>query len=218
MTDQDGVNEMQVAEASAEEGINTQQQHQVSDKELNFERLRQAHDMTRQEAEYWKMQALSQQGQKPQSDDFNLDQRADDDVPTYGELKKLRARDEAKQNQFLQKMKEMEMRTQYSDYSEVVKNFLPDVLQEDPDLAIAIKDNPMMQKLAYKLAQASPRYHEQRLAKQNTAVMNKIAENTSRPQPANSRKNVASYSENSQINAMSDDDIMATFNMAKAMS
>lgn len=219
MTEDTGVIEEQIAAAPEAEA--QAQAQQVSDKELNFTRLREAAEAAKAEAEYWRMNAIQQQQQaqqKPRADEFDLNRFADDDIPTYGELKKLKAQENMERAQHLQKLKELEMRSQYSDYAEVVKTYLPDVLQEDPDLAVAIKDNPMMQKLAYKLAQASPKYHEQRLAKQNSAVMNKIAENTSRPAPANARKNVAAYGEDTAVANMSDDQIMATFNMAKARS
>lgn len=219
MTEDTGVIEEQLAAAPEAEAQAEAQQ--VSDKELNFTRLREAAEAAKAEADYWRMNAMQQQQnqQKPNVDQFDLNKFADDDVPTYGELKRMKAQENQERAQHLQKLKELEMRSQYNDYAEVVKTYLPDVLQEDPDLAIAIKDNPMMQKLAYKLAQTSPKYHEQRLAKQNSAVMNKIAENTSRPAPSNARKNaVVGYSEESQMSGMSDDQIMATFNMAKARS
>lgn len=218
MTEDTGVIDEQVAEAQVADQSN---EPRVSDKDFNFERLREAAEASKQEAEYWRMQALQQQQakqQQPQNDGFDLDKYADDDVPTYGELKKLKAAERRQNEQYLQQINELKMQSQHADYADVIKNYLPDVLQEDPDLAIAIKDNPMVQKLAYRLAKSSPKYHENRLAKQNSSVLNKINENMSRPAPATARKSVAAFSDDVKYDQMSDEQIMATFNMAKAMS
>lgn len=217
MTDEnEGVQE-QVAEAQQAE--QAQQPEQLSDKEINFRAIREANELLKRQNDYLQMQLMEKQQQQPkQESDFDLNSFKDDDIPNYGELKRIFDKEKRERTQYLEKIKDLEIRSQYQDYNEVINKYLPDVLQNDPDLALAIKDNPQMHKLAYKLAQASPKYHEQRLAKQNASTVNKIVENSNRPQPASARKNVAMHSEDSTINAMSDNDIMRVFNMAKARS
>jgi hypothetical protein len=192
-----------------------QQTQQVSDREENLRALRQkseeleAHNRAMQ-AKLFELERAQQKQQQPNY--------SDDDVPTWGELRRAQEAERQEMHRLKEELNDMRMRSRYQDYETTIKEYLPDVLTEEPDLAQAIKDNPMMHRLAYKLAQASPRYHQERLAKANEATVNKIVENTSRPQPANSRKSVGGYDEDSKLSAMSDGDIMAIFNMAKARS
>lgn len=192
-------------------------QPQVTDKELNFKALRENYEALKRQNDLLQMQ-LAQNEAAPQRQDVDLNQFRDDDIPTYGELKKLFNQEQKQRSQYLEQIKDLQMRTQYNDYSDVVKQYLPDVLQEDPDLALAIKDNPQMHKLAYRLAQASPRYHEHRLAKQNNAAVNRIVENTTRPQPATATKNISVQDEEARMSSMSDQQLWDMFNMAKARS
>lgn len=205
-------------EALTEAPVAEVQQVQPSDKELNFQALRESLEQQKRHNEYLQAQ-LAQQMQQRQQDHSDVSQYRDDDIPTYGELKKLMQRQEQDKAYIAQKLRDLEMKTRHSDYEEVVRNFLPDVLQEDPDLADAIKNSAQMEKLAYRLAKSSPKYHEKRLVQQNSAAIDKIVENTSRPQPATTaRKSVTGQSEEAKIASMSDEDIMAMFNMAKARS
>lgn len=151
-----------------------------------------------------------------QNQDFDLNTAREDDIPTYGDLKKILQK-EAQEKQFLyQKLNELELRSKYSDVDEVINRYLPDALQDEPDLAQAVQNNPSLKRLAYKLAQSSPKYHEQRLAKNNQGAINRIVENSTKTQPATSRKSVAVQNEDARYQNMSDDDIMKNFTMAKA--
>ena len=215
---QDGVTTEQVADAQEVVSEDTTQA-QANDKEINFKALRDGYEALKRQNELLQMQMMqAQQPQQPQQSDLDMNSFKDDDIPTYGELKKIFEKDKKERSQYVEKLKDLEMRSSHQDYNEVIRTYLPDVLQDDPDLAIAIRDNPHMHKLAYKLAQASPRYHQQKLMKTNEANIAKIVENTSRPQPANARKNVAIQSEDARISSMSDEDIMRAFNMSKARS
>lgn len=213
---QQGVTQEPVAEVQAPEPVQTQQ----ASKEMNFEALREKVDALKQQNDFLQMQLMERQTpqKQPQQDSIDLNQFRDDDIPTYGELKKILQKEERQRAKYLEKIKDLEMRSEHNDYADVVREYLPDVLQEDPDLAIAIKDNPMMHKLAYRLAQASPKYHEKRLAKQNEASLNRIVENTTRAQPANVRKNISVQDEEARMASMSDQQLMDMFNMAKARS
>lgn len=212
--DNQGVIEEHVAEAPVEVQDASQP---VSDKERNFEAFRQEVQNLKAQNEYLQRQMYESQ-QSQQQDEFDLNKMRDDDIPTYGELKKLRQQEERDRRQYMQQLKDLEARTQYQDYDQVIKDFLPDVLREEPDLANAIKDNPQLHKLAYRLAQASPRYHQQKMAAQNQNAVNKIVENSSRPQPATSRKGASYQDEEVRMSAMSDDQIWDMFQMAKARS
>jgi hypothetical protein len=218
MTDETtGVTAESVAAVPTEAVQQQDVQPTVSDKELNFKTLREKAETLERQNEWLQMQnmQLQQTQNKPPPEETSLN---DDDLMTVGEFRKLRAKEKASQQSYEEKIRDLEMRSRHSDYEEVIKTYLPDVLQEDPDLAVAIKDNPQMHKLAYKLAQASPKYHQERLAKQNSGVINKMVENASRPQPANARKSATIGDPDARLASMTDDDLMRVFQMAKARS
>jgi hypothetical protein len=209
-----GVTE-QVAEAQApKEQVN-------NDREINFAALRDKTENLERQNQFLQMKLFEQQKMQEQSmqqrqPEFDLSQVRDEDIPTYGELKKVMENYDKRQKQYLEKIQQLEIKSKYGDYNDTINKYLPDVLQDDPDLAEAIKDNPMMHKLAYKLAQASPRYHQEKLAKQNVSGAERMQENSSRPQPAMARKNVAINDEDAKYSNMSDDQLWSVFQMAKA--
>lgn len=202
-----GVTEEQVADASQVES------QQLSNKEMNFRALEADRDRLAQQTQYLQQRLMEIERSQPNP---NSKEIAEDDIPTYGDIKRIRQKDQETINRLEEKLAELEMRTKYEDYNKTVKEYLPDVLKEDPELALAIKDNPMMHKLAYKLAQASPRYHQEKLVQSNSAKVDKIIENSSRPTPANARKNVMVQDEEAKVANMSDEQIWNMFNTAKA--
>ncbi len=210
MTDevQEGVTQDQVA---ADQQI---QQQQLTDKEINFQALRQKAEALERQNQM--LQAKIYEEERQRSQQQPQPQYRDDDIPTWGDVQKLRQQDMQEMGQLKEMLADISMRTKYQDYDSTVKEYLPDVLKEDPDLALAIRDNPMMNKLAYKLAQASPRYHEKRLAAKNEAAVDRIVQNASRAQPAPAKKNIMVQDEDAKLATMSEKDIMDMFNMAKA--
>jgi len=184
---------------------------QPSDKEINFQRLREKMEQIERENYYLKSQF--QQAQQPKELDKEV---SEDDIPTFGDLKKIRERDMQEIGQLKAMLQELDMKARHSDYNETVKEYLPDILKEEPDLALALKDNPMMHRLAYKLAQASPRYHQEKLAKKNADTVEKMVTNATRSTPATARKNVVVQDEEAKLANMSEDQIWNMFNMAKA--
>lgn len=205
-----------VTEPVAEVHPGAEQEAPVSDKEINFKAIREANENLKRQNEFLQMQLMQQEQARSQPQD--RPSLKDDDLLTYGEYQKLQSSFEREKAQLKQKLDEIEMRSRHSDYNEVIQKYLPDVLQDDPDLAYAIKDNPRMQKLAYRLAQSSPKYHQERLAKQNASSIDRIVENSTRAQPANARKNITVQDEEARMLSMSDEDLWKQFNMAKARS
>lgn len=203
-----------VMESDAE----THAEPQVSDKDINFRAVRQELQDLKRQNEYLQMQIVQREASPQADDEFDLNKFRDDDIPTYGELKKLRQQEARERKSFQESVREMQVRSRHADYDEVVNGYLKDVLEQDPDLALAIKDSPKMYELAYKLAQSNPKYHQKRLAAQNQAAVDRIVDNASRPLPASSRKNVMVHDEESRMSAMSDEQILTMFNMSKARS
>lgn len=197
----------------------THAEPQVSDKDINFRAVRQELQDLKRQNEYLQMQMMQREAPQPQTqEEFDLNKFRDDDIPTYGELKKLRQQEERERKRFQESVREIQVRSKHSDYDEVVNGYLKDVLEQDPDLALAIKDSPKMYELAYKLAQSNPKYHQKKLVAQNQAAVDRIVDNASRPLPASSRKNVMVHDEEARMSAMSDEQILTMFNMSKARS
>lgn len=211
MSEEDGVTG-QFADVQAGE----EQQQQMSNKEYNFRVLEDktvALERQNQLLNAKLMEIERAKYEQPQSSEPDV---REDDIPTYGDLRKIRMKDQEELSGLKEQLAELKMRTMYSDYQQTIKEYLPDVLKDDPELALAIKDNPMMHRLAYKLAQASPRYHQEKVIKGNDAAVNKIIENANRPTPSNARKNITVQDEDAKMSNMTEEQIWSIFNTAKA--
>lgn len=218
---------VQEAVAEPQASVEPQVQQPVSDAETNLRALRDKLEATerqyqfvQQQNELYKQQMQNQQFQQNQKQEpqFDLESTRDDDIPSYGDIKKTNRQLKAELGRLNAKLDNIEMRSRANDYDSVIKEYLPDVLKDDPDLAEDIQRSPRLGKLAYRLAQASPRYHEARLSKQRAPDTQTMSDNANRPQPAQSRKTMAVMSEDAQMANMSDEQIMSIFNMAKARS
>lgn len=188
---------------------------QQTDKENNFRAITEKTNILERQNQYLqqKIMEMERRQQEPQTNSRDL---SDDDVPTYGDLKRELRGIKDENTKVLNKLRELETRGRYDDYEETIQQYLPDVLKEDPELAEAIQNNPAMHKLAYRLAKSSDRYHESRLAKVNQPQVDRIVENTTRPTPSTGRKTVMVQDENARIESMTDAQIMEMFQMAKA--
>lgn len=207
MTEQDGVTG-QVADVQATE--------QMSAKEFNFRALEEKTQQLERQNQMLNAKLMEMERAKYEAPPSQEREVSEDDIVSYGDLKKIRQRDQEELSRFKEQLNELTMQTKYQDYQRTIKEYLPDVLKEDPELALAIKDNPMMHRLAYKLAQASPRYHQEKTVKGNSAAVDKIIENANRPTPSNARKNVMVQDEEAKLTNMTEQQIWDVFNTAKA--
>lgn len=190
----------------------TQQQ---TDKEINFSAFREKQDILERQNNFLqqKIMEMERSQQQPQTKQHEY---ADDDLPTWGDIKKVLGQYKQENESVLNELRELKTRNRYNDYEETIRDYLPDVLKEEPELAQAIQNNPAMHKLAYRLAKSSDKYHENRLSKVNQNQVDRIVANNERPTPSTSRKTVMVQDENAKLEAMSDAQIMEMFNMAKA--
>jgi len=145
------------------------------------------------------------QPQKQQVDEFGALQ--DDDVLTVGEAKKHL---QSIKNDYRLSVEELKMQQSYSDYQEVVRNYLPDVLKEDPDLRDEIQNAKNPYKLAYRLAKRSERYLSETSKKQKHDTADRILQNAGRSGSLSAVGSTAPKS-SAQGNwkSMSDKDFMA---------
>lgn len=145
--------------------------------------------------------------EKPKQDEFSNLQ--DDDVLTVGEAKKFLG---SMEKNYQMSIEELKMQQTNPDYSETIREYLPDVLAENPDLKSEIQRANNPYKLAYFLAKKSDKYKEEHSKKQKSETAERIIKNSNRPgnlsavgqnAPANMAKNWAS---------MSDDEFMKHVN------
>jgi len=116
------------------------------EKQEESRRRQDAEDRLRYLEQQGNQQAQGGQNQ-PQDPLGDLD---DDEVLTVGQAKKLR---EQGQQQSQAVMEEMRLRTnpQTSDYDEVIQQYLPELLKEDPGLQQDLANAPNPYRLAYRL-------------------------------------------------------------------
>lgn len=95
--------------------------------------------------------------EEPRKDQFN--DLSDEDVLTVGQAKKFVSEMSQRQNA---QVEELKMATQYPDYAETVKKYLPELIKENPELLDAIKHAPNPYKTAYTLAKKSDSYLKDR--------------------------------------------------------
>lgn len=97
------------------------------------------------------------QQKQPQKDQFS--DLSDDDVLTVGQAKKFVSQLGQQQKA---EVEELKMATQYPDYAETVKKYLPEVIKENPELRDAIMNSPNPFRTAYILAKKSDSYLKER--------------------------------------------------------
>lgn len=147
------------------------------------------------------------QPSKVPEDDFG--ELQDDDILTVGEAKKQLG---AIKRDYQMSVEEIKMQQSFSDYNDVVKNYLPDILKEDPDLRIEIEHAKNPYKLAYNLAKRSARYQKEKTQNTKNATADRILENANKPGSLSAVGSTAPKSTNGNWKSMSDADFMKQVN------
>ncbi len=115
------------------------------------EELKEAKERARQAEQYiQQMQSSQAQSQQSQSND-PLEGLEDDEFLTAGQARKIIQNEQQKTTSA---MREVQMRQQYSDYDEVIGQYLPNLVQEKPYLRDAIMSSQDPYSLAYELGKA----------------------------------------------------------------
>lgn len=147
---------------------------------------------------------LQANNQKPPKDEFAS--LSDNDVLTVGEAKKFIQNFQREQHMAVEELK---ISQQHPDYNEVVRKYLPTVLQNDPEIKEMIMNAPNPYKAAYFIAKRSDAYLQDQRTSQRSPEAQKVAQNMQR---AGNLSAVGSTSTASQMGnnykTMSDDDFM----------
>ncbi len=100
-----------------------------------------------------------------------------DDVMTFGEFDK-------RANAFRQEVKaslgELQMSKQHPDYDEVIRKYLPEITNDDPELSQTLRTTQNF-KLAYRLAKSSEGYQRDHAEQKRSEDANKLIANSERP-------------------------------------
>jgi len=120
------------------------------------------------------VQATNQQAQAKPNE---FDALSDNDVLTVGEARKF-MHQFSKQQELA--VEELKMAQTHSDYNEVVKKYLPEVLKTDPDLKDMIMNAPNPYKAAYHLAKRSDSYLLEQRNKARSPEANQAVQNLQR--------------------------------------
>jgi hypothetical protein len=129
----------------------------------------------------------------------------DDDVLTVGEARKFL---EAEKRQTQTELAELKMQQTYPDYADVVRNYLPQALKEDPELRDEIQSSQNPFKLAYKLAKRSEAYQKAQRERSSSPEAAKAIANAQRPGNLSSVGSVSPVSQVAAWKSMSDADFM----------
>ena len=98
----------------------------------------------------------------------------DDDVMTYGEFRKVAGQFES---QIKGTLNELQMSKKHSDYDDVVRKYLPEVIREDPQIAETLRHTQDFN-LAYRLAKTSDGYRKDRKQIKRSADAERIVSNS----------------------------------------
>lgn len=151
------------------------------------------------------MQAQQQYGNQQNQQEAGYDK---DDVITYGDFERLLSK---KERQYQTSIDELRMTQRYPDYNDVVTQYLPEVLKQNPSLRNTLAETQNFE-LAYYLAKTSDGYKKSNKSKKQNADAERIVRNA---QEAGSLSSIGS---NSPINKakkyrdMSDDEFRQEVN------
>lgn len=115
------------------------------------------------------------QNHQAQVQQDQLNSLSDHDVLTVGEAKKVLGQMEKKRRM---EMEEIKMTQTHPDYTDVIKNYLPKVLSEDPELRIEIENARNPYKMAYMLAKKSTEYVDKERTKKKSEDAERIIANS----------------------------------------
>lgn len=149
------------------------------------------------------LRASVDQMNRPKEPESNL---TDDDVLTYGEYKKSIGQ---LHNQYKMSIEELKMTQQYPDYQEMIKTYLPEVLEQKPYLKATLVNDPNKFQLAYDLAKTANSYVNGKKEVKKTKEAEKILSNQNQPGSLSSVGHATATKSPSHYKTMSDNDFKA---------
>lgn len=155
------------------------------------------------------LELLKQNKDVEQQQESSFSNLQDDDVLTVGEAKKYISNI---QNDYKQSIEELRMQQFYPDYSETIRNYLPDVIKDNPELKDDIQRAKNPYKLAYFLAKKSDRYLSDKKQINKNQQAERILKNSSQSGNLSSVGQTSTKSAAKPWSQMSDKEFMAYAN------
>ena len=177
MENQDSGEVVEAAAPPVESDMQTQEQEerQVPLDALQAERAQR--QQLQDELRSIREQMSLMQYQQTQGQQKNDDPYSDDDVITWGELKKTL---QEKERQYQTSLKEMQIQQKYPDYEQVVTKYLPEVLKQHPGLRQSLQQTQDYE-LAYTLAKQSDAYRKENKSKKRNEDAERMLANAKSP-------------------------------------
>lgn len=147
------------------------------------------------------------QAQAPAQQSSESDE-SDYDVLTVGQGRKELS---AFKNELTAEIQELRMMQKHSDYAEVVRDYLPEVINKNPTLKQTLLNDPNRYELAYYLAKNSDSYRESQKKQKRSKEADKIVANSNKPVSVSSVGGAAASAPGGYKN-MSDDEFRAFAN------
>ena len=138
-----------------------------------------------------------------------MDGLSDDDVLTVGEAKKFMSQMQQKNHSSLE---ELRVQQKYTDYSQVVTKYLPEVVKNNPALKDTLQNDPNRYELAYYLAKNSDSYRGASHEGKKSADAQRIVDNGNRAGSLSAVGSTSPQSQVSNVKNMSDSDFMKMAN------
>lgn len=153
------------------------------------------------------IQAQQSQAQAVQPKE-EIDNLADDDVLTVGEAKKFLGR---MNQQYQGSIEELKMTQKHSDYQEVIANYLPEVIKQNPSIAQTLQKSQDYA-LAYHLATNTEKYRADHKRTKKNADAERLVQNAQQPGSLSSVGQVSPINQAKRYRDMSDGDFKKEMN------
>ncbi len=150
------------------------------------------------------MSANQSQPKAEPKDEF--DGLSEDDVLTVKDLKRALGQ---KEKEFQMTIQELQMTQKYPDYQQIVTQYLPEVLKQNPGLRESLTKSQDYE-LAYYLAKNSDAYKTQSKSAKKNADAERIVQNANRAGSLSSVGQTSPISEAKRFKDMSDDEFKKT--------
>jgi len=152
-------------EALRQEVANLKQQNELLSDQINLYRVNLPRGTSQEDPE------------KPKEDDLFAGLE-EDDVMTVADVKKIVTKSIGSlQGQFKKGLSEVQMALSYPDYSQVIREHLPNVLKTNPALAQAIRTSDSPHLIAYVLARSDPEFVKKSTSDKQTNEAQRIIDN-----------------------------------------
>ena len=187
-----------------EENLQTEQEHMEQNVPLSaLQSERAQRQQLAEELQMMKdhLSLMQTQRQQPVKEEAAFDK---DDIPTWGDIESYIQK---REKQYESKLSEMQMAQRHPDYSDVISNYLPEVIKQNPSLKRSLEQTQDYE-LAYHLAKNSEKYRTEHKKASRNAEAEKIVQNSQQAGSLSSMGTVSPINAAKRYREMNDADFM----------